>query len=145
MKQLSDQVYLVNKFIRNLNCTESILKLVSMFISVYKTQHLFTYLPLQKYMYLTRSLRSFVVKSILKPTKFKYCLYGCRFLFQAHKLWNTLPKYVRDSETIEILNNNLKHHLFTMYLINMFFNFQLSILGVSLECTESVCWMSLHL
>ena len=64
----------------------------------------------------TRSLRSSDEKSILKTTKFNYCHYGCRsFSFQAPKLWNALPKHIRDSQSIEIFKKNLKHHLFILY------------------------------
>ena len=79
----------VNKFLHNL-------------ASLYSSSMTEIYVP-------TRSLRSPADKSILKSTKFNYCHYGCRsFSCQAPKLWNALPKYVKDSETIEIVKNNLK-------------------------------------
>ena len=61
---------------------------------------------------LARSLRS-SGQSLLQVPDVKTCTYGQRsFSFYATKLWNDLPFYIKQSESIAIFKKNLKTFLF---------------------------------
>ena len=62
----------------------------------------------------SRSLRSANDRTILvKPHK-NYVAYGKRsFSYVAPTMWNRLPRYTRESDSIETFKRQLKHHLFT--------------------------------
>ncbi len=69
------------------------------------------------YLYPTRSLRSqnsglLVVPRIAKSTKG-----GRTFSYLAPKLWNSLPDYVRGSDTLSLFKSRLKTHLFSQAFI----------------------------
>lgn len=60
-----------------------------------------------------RSLRSSNDKTILVKPKYNYVRYGKRsFTYYGPAVWNTLPKHVRESSTLSIFKQQLKHHLF---------------------------------
>ena len=62
----------------------------------------------------SRSLRSANDRTILvKPHK-NYVAYGKRsYSYVAPTMWNRLPRYIRESDSIETFKRQLKHHLFT--------------------------------
>ena len=62
-----------------------------------------------------RTLRSSEENTILELPKMHYKTYGERsFYFAAPFIWNSLPKHVRHSSSIELFKKNLKTHLFTL-------------------------------
>ena len=62
----------------------------------------------------SRSLRSANDRTVpVKPHK-NYVACGKRsFSYVAPTMWNRLPRYIRESYSIEIFKRQLKHHLFT--------------------------------
>ena len=50
---------------------------------------------------------------LVKPHK-NYVAYGKRsFSYVAPTMWNRLPRYIRESDSIETFKRQLKNHLFT--------------------------------
>ena len=73
------------------------------------TSYSITHKPVSKYNLRSSSVSTLLSYSNVKP---KATLGERTFLFAAPKLWNVLPRYIRESISIDTLKRKLKSHLF---------------------------------
>ena len=60
-----------------------------------------------------RKLRSSNDNTILVIPNYKYVRFGKRsFSYYGPSVWNKLPKHIRESDSISVFKQRLKHHLF---------------------------------
>ena len=73
----------------------------------YLTEYLKLYSP-------TRSLRSMSDRTLLEINNTNYKTFGERaFKFSGPKIWNTIPKQIREIQSIDIFKSRLKSFLFS--------------------------------
>ena len=73
------------------------------------TSHSITHKPVSKYTLRSSSASTLLIYSNVKP---KATLGERAFLFAAPKLWDAVPRFIRESISIDTLKRKLKTHLF---------------------------------